>query len=84
MLQTKINERTLAEAVTKLIDSLHNKYQGIRVRPISNYEDEDFALEVIVPKVLSLDKVEDTCHKECIKVEDAYDMFILPKVIYER
>ncbi|GAG37488.1 unnamed protein product, partial [marine sediment metagenome] len=28
-------------------------------------------------------QVEETCHIECIKTEDKYDLFILPKVVYE-
>lgn len=76
-------KRNLAEAVTKLVDSLHNKYSGIKIRPISNYEDEDFTVEIIIPEALSLDKVEEEVHKECIKAEDEYDLYIFPKVIYE-
>ena len=74
----------LAEAVTKLVDLLHHKYPGIKIKPISNYEDEDFTFEIRIPKNLSIDQVLETCHKECIKVEDEYDLFILPHVIYEQ
>ena len=38
----------------------------------------------LIPKNLSIDDVLETCHKECIKVEDEYDLFILPKVVYEQ
>ncbi|MCK4486042.1 MAG: hypothetical protein KAU38_04675 [Desulfobacterales bacterium] len=76
-------EKSLAEAVTKLVDSLHHKYPGIKIKPISNYEDEDFAFEIIIPKDLPIDQVEGACHMECIKTEDEYDLFILPKVVYE-
>ena len=57
--------------------------QIIIIIPISNYEDEDFTVEIVIPKNLSIDQVEEICHKECIKIEDEYDLFILPKVIYE-
>ena len=77
-------KRNLAEAVTKLVDSLHHKYPGIKIKPISNYEDEDFTFEIIIPKDLPIDQVEETCHMECIKTEDEYDLFILPKVVYEK
>ncbi len=77
-------EKTLAEAVTKLVDSLYHKYPGIKVKPISNYEDEDFTLEMSIPKDMSIDQVEADCHVECIKTEDEYDLFILPKVVYEK
>ena len=78
-----ITEKILAEAVAKLVDCLHHKYPGIKVKPISNYEDEDFAVEVTIPKKFTIDQVEETCHLECIKTEDEYDMFIFPKVVYE-
>ena len=78
-----ITEKILAEAVAKLVDCLHHKYPGIKVKPISNYEDEDFAVEVTIPNNFTIDQVEETCHLECIKTEDEYDMFIFPKVVYE-
>jgi len=84
MPETIATEKSLAEAVTKLVDSLHHKYPGIKIKPISNYEDEDFTFEIIIPKDLPIDQVEETCHMECIKTEDEYDLFILPKVVYEK
>ena len=84
MPETIATEKSLAEAVTKLVDSLHHKYPRIMIKPISNYEDEDFTFEITIPKGLPLDQVEETCHMECIKTEDEYDLFILPKVIYEK
>ena len=77
-------DKSLAEAVTKFVDALHQIYSGIEIRPVSNYEDEDFTFEITIPKSLSIDAVLETCHKECIKVEDEYDLFILANVIYER
>ncbi len=76
-------EKSLAEAVTQFVDSLHHLYSGIKVMPISNYEDEDFTFEITIPKTLSIDEVLEACQKECIKVEDEYDLFILPNVTYE-
>ena len=77
-------DKSLAEAATKFVDVLHHSYPGIKIRSISNYEDEDFTFEITIPKDLSIDDVLETCHKECIKVEDEYDLFILPKVVYEQ
>ena len=77
-------EKNLAEAATKFVNVLHHSYSGIKISPIANYEDEDFTFEITIPKSLSFDEVLETCHKECIKVEDEYDLFILPKVIYEQ
>ena len=84
MPQTVAIHRSLAEAVTKFVDSLHHIYSGIKIKPISNYEDEDFTFEIRIPKNLSIDQVLEACHKECIKVEDKYDLFILPHVVYEQ
>ncbi len=84
MPETIATEKSLAEAITKLVDSLHHKYPGIIVKPISNYEDEDFTFEITIPKNLPIDQVEETCHMECIKTEDEYDLFVLPKVVYEK
>ena len=84
MPETITIEKSLAEAVTKLVDSLHHIYPGIKIKPISNYEDEDFTFEITIPKDFSIDQVEEKCHMECIKAEDEYDLFILPKVVYEK
>ena len=75
-------DKSLAEAVTKFVDALHHIYSGIEIRSIPNYEDEDFTFEITIPKSLSVDEVLETCRKECIKVEDEYDLFILPNVAY--
>lgn len=77
-------DKNLAEAVTKFVDALHHIYSGIEIRPVSNYEDEDFTFEITIPKSLSIDEVLETCHKECIKVEDEYDLFILANVIHDK
>ncbi len=84
MPESMVSDKVLAEAVAKLVDSLHHKYPGIKIKPISSYEDEDFTLEVSVPKGVPIDQVEETCHKECVKTEDEYDLYILPKVVYEK
>ncbi len=83
MEQTEPLEKSLAQAVTKIVDSLHHFYKGIRIKPIPPYEDEDFAIEVRIPGSLSKEEVLDRCHEECIKAEDEFDVFILPKVVYE-
>lgn len=83
MPELKPMERNLAEAATKFVDALHHMYSGINIRPIDRFEDEDFTFEVTVPRNLSIEEVLEACHKECIKVEDEYDFFILPHVIHE-
>jgi len=77
-----VAEKSLAKAVTNLVDYLHDKYSGIKIKPIASYEDEDFALEISIPQSLPIDEVEEQAHIECIKIEDEYDLFILPRVVY--
>lgn len=75
------SDRTLlADAVAELIEALHQKYPGIRTKPIPPVEDEDFTIEVEVPPQFSLEEVELESHKECIRLEDKYDIYILPLV----
>ncbi len=84
MQETIVTGKNLAEAAAKFVDSLHHNYPGIKIKPISNYEDEDFTFEITIPKDLPIDQVEETCQKECIKAEDKYGLFFLPKVVYEK
>ena len=84
MPEIKATDKSLAEAAAKFVDALHHIYPGIKIKPIASFEDEDFTFEIAVPKDLSIDEVLETCHKECIKVEDEYDLFILPHVIQAR
>jgi hypothetical protein len=65
-----------------LTDSLKKHYPGIGTRSVFPYEDEDFAVEITIPEFLSKEQVLDISHKECIRIEDEYDVFILPKVVY--
>lgn len=82
MPEVKAMDKSLAEAVAKFVDALHHIYPGIDIKSISNFEDEDFTFQISVPGNLSIEEVLDACHKECIKVEDEYDLFILPQVIH--
>src|SRR3989337_1624108 len=66
------NRVSLADAVAELVENLHQKYPGIRTKPSSPVEDEDFTIEVEVPQQFSLEEVESECHKECIRLEDKY------------
>ncbi len=84
MPQTISVDKSLAEAVTKFVDALHHTYLHITVQPTSHYEDEDFTFEITIPKDIPLDQMLETCHQECIKIEDEYDFFILPHVVYEK
>ena len=83
MSATNTPDKSLAEVVTILVDSLHRKFPGVKIKPIPAYEDEDFTFEITIPQGLPIDQVEKESHLACIKAEDEYDIFILPNVIYE-
>jgi len=80
---TNTPDKSLAEAVTILVDSLHRKFPGVKIKSTPAYEDEDFTFEITIPQGLPIDQVEKESHLACIKAEDEYDIFILPNVIYE-
>ena len=82
MPEVKTMDKSLAEAVAKFVDAIHHIYSGIKIKPIASFKDEDFTFEIAVPGDLPIDEVLEVCHKECIKVEDEYDLFILPHVIH--
>lgn len=73
---------SLTQAAASFVDALHHLYAGISVQPISRYEDEDLTLQITIPTILSRDQVLDTCHREYLKIEDEYEVFLLPVVVY--
>jgi len=75
-------ERTLAEAVALFVERIHQHYPGVKTSPISVYEDEDFAIEVLIPPELDKDEVREACLKECLRIEDEHEIYILPRVRY--
>jgi len=80
----EVKTKTLAEAVAKFVDAIHHIYSGIKIKPIANFEDEDFTFEIAVPGDLPIVEVLEVYYKECIKVEHEYDLFIFPHVIHAR
>jgi len=70
-------QTTLAVAVAEFIEPLHQRFSGLRIHPISLYEDEDFALEVLVPQDKDIEAVDQVCHEECIAIEDRYGVYLL-------
>lgn len=80
-MKTSIIDMTLlADAVAELIENLHQRYPGIKTKTISQIEDEDFTIEVTIPPALTAEEVETGCQEECIRLEDKYDVYILPLV----
>jgi len=80
-MKTLLGEQTvLAEAVTHFIERLHERFSEIRIRSIAPYEDEEFALEILVPTGVNIEEVEEFSLKECIYLEDHYDVYLLVKV----
>ena len=82
MPKSKTRDKSLAEAAAKFVDAGSPPLSRDQCQAYCQFEDEDFTFEVAVPRNLSVDEVLDACHKECIKVEDEYDLFILPHVIH--
>ena len=81
MKTTLRHQTVLREAVTFYIERLHQKFSGIRVRSISPYEDEDFALEILVPAGINREEVEEFSLQECISLEDRFNVYLLTKVL---
>ena len=82
MAQPLVQPAALAQAVTTFVDAIHRVYSGITIRSVLNYEDEDLTFEITIPSIFSRDQVLETCNKACISIEDEYDLFILPVVVY--
>jgi hypothetical protein len=82
MAQPMIRHTSLAEAAATFVDALHHVYADISIQPIAPYEDEDLTLQITIPTTLSRDQVLGTCHRECLKIEDDYEVFLLPVVVY--
>lgn len=74
-------KNVLAEATANLIESLHQKFPGIKTEPIAPYEDEDFTLKVTAPSSIKTEDVEEECNRKCIEIEDKFDAYILTKVV---
>lgn len=81
---TNRTDTSLVKAATSLVDLLHRKFPGIRIKNIPAYEDEDLTFEITVPQALAIEQVEKESLLACIKAEDEYDIFIFPKVTYEK
>ncbi|MBI5193299.1 MAG: hypothetical protein HZA08_07655 [Nitrospirae bacterium] len=77
-----VEQAVLTEAVTYFIERLHEHFSGIRIRTIAPYEDEEFALEILVPTGINIDEVEEFSLRECIYLEDHYDVYLLVRVVY--
>ena len=81
---TNRTDTSLVKAATSLVDLLHRKFPGIRIKNIPAYEDEDLTFEITVPQALAIEEVEKESLLACIKAEDEYDIFIFPRVTYEK
>ncbi len=80
-MKTLLGEQTvLAEAVTHFIERLHERFSEIRIRSIAPYEDEEFTLEILVPSGINIEEVEEFSLRECINLEDRYDIYLLARV----
>jgi hypothetical protein len=73
-------ERSLAEAVAILIETIHRSFPTVSTHPIPPYEDEDFTLEVRIPADMDRDQVMNKCIEYALHIEDAFGFTILTRV----
>ena len=76
----KKRERSLAEAVAVLVEKIHRSFPTATTRPIPPYEDEDFTLEVKIPKGVDREEAMNTCIRHALAVEDLFGFAILTRV----
>ena len=65
----------------------YKQYQGLQVKPIPKYENENFTVELTIIHHFPINKVEQSFHpfiKNVYKVENEYDVFILLRIVYEK
>ena len=77
------NEQRLALAVTQFIEDVHQRLPQVRLEPMTQYEDEDFTLAVIVPAGTDEEAVLDQCLAASARIEDEMEIYILPWVRVE-
>ena len=77
-------DQRLAVAVTRFIEDIHQRVPQARLAPLTPYEDEDFTLAVIVPLGTDEEAVLDHCLAASAAVEDAMEIYILPRVRVEK
>jgi hypothetical protein len=78
--EVKSPVRSLAEAVALLVEAIHQSFPTVATRSLPPYEDENFALEVRIPKDLDRNAVMDTCIRHALGIEDRFGYAILTRV----
>ena len=73
-------EKSLAEAVARLIAEIHDTFPTVSTRPIPPYEDEDFTLEVKIQVGMDREQVMDECIRSALRMEDQFGFSILTRV----
>ena len=73
-------EKSLAEAVARLIAEIHDAFPTVSTRPIPPYEDEDFTLEVKIQVGMDREQVMDECIRSALRMEDQFGFSILTRV----
>lgn len=73
-------DKRLAEAVALLVEAIHQAFPAVVTRPIPPYDDEDFTLEVRIPKEMDRDQVMNACMQQALEIEEQFGFVILPRV----
>ena len=73
-------DRSLAEAVAILVETIHRSFPTVSTHPIPPYEDEDFALEVMIPGNMDRNEVMNACIQHAVDIENKFGFAILTRV----
>ncbi len=77
----KARERSLAEAVLRLSQRVHERYPQAVITSLDvPYTDEDLTLDVALPEGYALREVSDELIRVCLEIEDELGVAILTQV----
>jgi len=77
----KARERSLAEAVLRLSQRVHERYPEAVITSLDvPYTDEDLTIDVALPEGYALREVSDELIRVCLEIEDELGVSILTQV----
>jgi hypothetical protein len=77
----KARERSLAEAVLRLSQRVHERYPQAVITSLNiPYTDEDLTIDVALPEGYALREVSDELIRVCLEIEDELGVSILTQV----
>jgi hypothetical protein len=78
---TKAKGRSLAEAVLRLSQRVHDRYPHAVITTLDvPYTDEDLTIEVSLPEGYALREVSDELIRVCLEIEDELGVSLLTQV----